>query len=68
MLGPAASSTAKCACPISPSSLNEAAMSRMQVTGLNLESGKEGGGVCGLWRQQWDACDLSGARLGWGVL
>lgn len=34
--------------------------------GLSLESGQEGGGVCGLWRGQRDACDLSGASLGWG--
>lgn len=33
-------------------------MDRMQVTGRNLESGQEAGGVCGLWRQQPDACDL----------
>lgn len=38
-------------------------MNRMQVTGLSLESGQEGGGVCGLWRQQPHACDLSGAGL-----
>lgn len=33
-------------------------MDRMQVTGRNLESGQEAGGVCGLRRQQPDACDL----------
>lgn len=32
-------------------------LSRMQVIGLSLESGQEGGGVCGLWRWQRDACD-----------
>lgn len=41
-------------------------MNRIQVTGLNLESGREGGGVCDLWRRQWDARDLHRAGLGWG--
>lgn len=41
-------------------------MNRTQVTGLSLESGQEGSGAGGLWKRQRDACDLSGARLGWG--